>query len=455
MSSLDIAPARPAPAEPLDAAPQADTAPDPLARHRAVRAATEALVADLHPEDLVIQSMPDASPAKWHLAHTTWFFERFILQTHQPDYQPVHPAYDYLFNSYYNTVGPQHCRPRRGLLSRPTVAEVLDYRKQVDDRIEHLWQHAGPTTRDTLTPLLTLGAHHEQQHQELLVTDLKHAFSTNPLLPPYHPTRPTPQSSLDNHHSSVNDAWWSFDAGLTDLGLTPDTPTFHFDNETPKHTVYLQPYRLAKQLVTNAEYADFIADGGYQRPELWLSLGYATIQDQEWTHPLYWYQDPDQQDAGWMQYTLHGPRPIDPSEPVSHLSYFEADAYARWAGQRLPTEAEWEHAAMQRLDGQPEPHAHFADDHDFHPRSTSDIPHPTSDMLFGSLWQWTASPYTPYPGYKPLPGALGEYNGKFMCNQFVLRGGSVATPRDHIRPTYRNFFPPDARWQFTGLRLAD
>ncbi|MEM1213087.1 MAG: ergothioneine biosynthesis protein EgtB [Planctomycetota bacterium] len=453
MLPLDLATPPTPPTAASGPAPHPDpssTTPDPLARHRAVRAATEALVAHLHPEDLVIQSMPDASPAKWHLAHTTWFFERFILQDHHPHptaYTPINPAYDYLFNSYYNTVGPQHCRPRRGLISRPTVAEVLDYRKQVDDRLQSLWETADPATREGLAPLFEIGAHHEQQHQELLVTDLKHAFSTNPLLPAYHNTLPTRSPRTESVGRAAAD-WWSFDAGLTDLGLPPDTPTFHFDNETPKHPVYLQPFRLAKRLVTNAEYAAFIADDGYQRSELWLSLGYATVEDQNWTHPLYWYQNPDRPKAGWMQYTMHGPRPVDPDEPVCHLSYFEADAYARWAGHRLPTEAEWEHAAMHLLGGQPEPHAHFADTPDFHPQ-------PQADSLFGSLWQWTASPYTPYPGYQPLPGALGEYNGKFMCNQFVLRGGSVATPRDHIRPTYRNFFAPDARWQFTGLRLAD
>ncbi len=414
-------------------------------RFALVRGFTEQLCEPLETEDFVVQSMPDVSPTKWHLAHTTWFFERFILTDHYRrvvgrEYTPVHSAYDYLFNSYYNTIGPQHCRPRRGLLSRPTVSEVLDYRHEVNDRLLGLLDAADDAQLARLTSLVTLGCHHEQQHQELLVTDLKHVFSSNPMLPAY---RSSSNNAADAHDALQPNGRTTFEGGLQEMGLAAEGSAFHFDNETPRHRVWVEPFALDRRLVTNAEFAEFIADHGYARPELWLSLGYATVQAQGWKAPLYWFRaEGASRDEAWQQYTMHGPEVVNADEPVSHLSYFEADAYARWAGARLPTEAQWELAARdQPVAG------HFADQLDFHARSAN-------AGCFGTVWEWTASPYQPYPGYVPLPGALGEYNGKFMCNQYVLRGGSVATHSTHFRLPYRNFFGPDARWQFTGLRLA-
>jgi ergothioneine biosynthesis protein EgtB len=415
-------------------------------RFRLVRAATLALSEPLSPEDYVVQSMPDASPAKWHLAHTTWFFEEFVLQRAVPGYKFHDEQFRFLFNSYYNTVGPMHSRPQRGLLSRPTVEQVLAYRARIDERMHALLQ------RDDLSPeilsVITLGLNHEQQHQELLLTDLKHLFSCNPLLPAYvrdgatHPAKQVTQPL----RSSPALSFKSFDGGLIEIGHAGNG--FSFDNELPRHRTYTQPFRLANRAVTNSEYLEFIRAGGYENPVHWLSDGWATIQSEGWRRPIYWSPSLD------AEFTLTGLRELDPGSPVCHLSYYEADAFAHWAGARLPTEAEWELAA----NGAPL-RGNFVENRRWHPEPpASDAAagrseHPLLQM-FGDVWEWTQSAYAPYPGFTPAKGALGEYNGKFMVNQLVLRGGSCATPASHIRASYRNFFNPAARWQFTGLRLA-
>jgi len=411
----------------------------PARRYEQTRAATEALAAPLEPEDTVVQSMPDASPIKWHLAHTTWFFERFVLRAFDDAYRSPNDTYDYLFNSYYNAVGPQHCRARRGVVSRPTLDEVFGYRRHVDDRVRRLIARDPHDQR--LRSTMEIGLQHEKQHQELIVTDIKHALSSNPLLPaPYASDEREPDG-----RPLPRPPWIAHDETVARVGTDDPTPP-RFDNETPAHRVFLEPFEIASRPVTNAEYLAFIEDGGYRRPELWLSLGWSTVERDRWACPMYWFRD----DAGrWRQYTMHrGVTALREDEPVCHLSYFEADAYARWAGARLPTEAEWEHAASALpLDGV------IAEERRFHPAPLDHKEnHPT--RFFGDLWEWTSSSYGPYPGYQPPDGALGEYNGKFMCNQYVLRGGSCATPREQARLTYRNFFPPDARWQFSGLRLA-
>jgi ergothioneine biosynthesis protein EgtB len=418
-----------------------------LARYIEVRRFTESLCDGLATEDYVVQSMPDVSPTKWHLAHTSWFFETFVLRPNLADYRTINETYAYLFNSYYVHAGERHCRAQRGYISRPTVAEVFAYRAHVDEAMERLLATADDGAFAAFEPVLTLGLHHEQQHQELMLTDIKHVFSVNPLRPAYRAGQPVPSAPAPPVR------WVAFEGGLTWIGH--DGSGFSFDNEMPRHQVFVQPFALADRLVTNGEYLEFMEDGGYRRPELWLSMGWATVEANGWTEPFYW----ERRDGEWWTYTLNGMKRIDPAEPVCHLSYFEADAYARWAGARLPTEAEWEHAAAGvSIAG------NLADGI-FHPRPLSSYPgarlpdatDPTSPrlhQLYGDVWEWTRSQYSPYPGFKPAEGALGEYNGKFMCNQFVLRGGSCATSRSHIRPTYRNFFPPDATWQFTGLRLA-
>jgi len=406
--------------------------PTLLARFAVVRGASRQLAQNLSAEDAALQSMPDASPAKWHLAHTTWFFEQFVLGM-ASDYVPVHPHWDYLFNSYYQSVGPMHARPQRGLLSRPGLAEVLAYRDEVDARVARLL--AGDVEAET-ERRITLGLHHEQQHQELLLTDIKHLFSLNPLEPAFQKvltppaTAPAPLQFIDGPD------------GVHAVGHSGDG--FAFDCETPRHDTLLHRHALANRPVTNAEYRAFIDDGGYRNPLLWLSAGWATVQERGWTRPLYWSEDLE------TAFTLAGRQPLDPNAPVCHISYFEADAYARWAGVRLPTEAEWEVAVAGRdVTGQ------FADSGVFHPQADPGGSGGTGfRQLFGSVWEWTASPFQPYPGYAPLPGALGEYNGKFMCGQFVLRGGSCATPEGHVRASYRNFFMPPDRWQFSGLRLG-
>lgn len=402
------------------------------ARFTAIRQFTEELCAPLQTEDYVVQSMPDVSPTKWHLAHTSWFFETFLLKPYLPTYREFDPHFSYLFNSYYNAVGDRHCRQNRGLLSRPTVQDVYAYRAHVDRGMHDLLQKA----HADLMPVLEIGLHHEQQHQELMITDIKHVFWVNPLRPAYVPM----PASTDSEPPQAT--WVSVDGGLYDIGH--QGIAFAFDNEGPRHRTYVATFKLASRLITNREFKDFINDGGYRRPELWLSAGWATVQAEQWSAPLYWIENQGQ----WQNHTLSGLRPVFDHEPVCHVSFFEADAYARWADARLPTEAEWE-IASSNLNPSEGP---FVESKAFHPppvKSAGGL-----QQMFGVVWQWTASPYSAYPGYRPAPGALGEYNGKFMCNQFVLRGGSVATSRTHIRRTYRNFFPPDVRWQFSGIRLA-
>jgi len=405
-------------------------------RYDAVRDLTEALCRPLVVEDYVVQSMPDVSPTKWHLAHTSWFFETFLLKPHLAAYREFNPHFGYLFNSYYNTIGDRHCRQNRGQLSRPTVEEVYAYRRHVDAHMRQLLASAGEELRGTLAPLLDIGLHHEQQHQELMLTDIKHVFWVNPMRPAY-------QKQSPKRSRNVRSATWiAFDAGLREIGYNGNG--FAFDNESPRHSEYVGAFELASRLVTNGEYKQFIADGGYRRAEHWLSAGWATVNAEQWQAPLYWIE----QDGEWLNHTLAGLRPVADDEPVCHVSLFEADAFARWTGARLPTEAEWEFASesIEPTEGA------FVESGAFHPTVAAD--HAGLQQMFGDVWQWTGTAYLAYPGYRPPAGALGEYNGKFMCNQFVLRGGSVATSRTHIRRTYRNFFPPDARWQFTGFRLA-
>ena len=396
-----------------------------------VRRETEALCAPLSTEDYVVQSMPDASPTKWHLAHTTWFFESFILEPHSPDYEPFNPQFGYLFNSYYNSVGQMHLRPHRGLLTRPTVEDVYAYRDYVNVNVA---KRLDDTDDPGLEFLVKLGCHHEQQHQELILTDIKHVLFQNPLLPAY---ADLPQPAR------IITALPSFEKGATGIRQIGHVgEEFAFDNETPRHDVLLYPHAVANRSVTNGEFRDFIADGGYANAMLWLSDGWTTVRNEDWQRPLYWLEDLSR------EFTLGGVREIDPNAPVCHLSYFEADAFARWAGARLPTEAEWECAAAdQAIAG------NFVESGYMHPVSSPESGNGYC-QLFGDVWEWTQSAYAAYPGFEPLGGSLGEYNGKFMCGQFVLRGGSCATPVSHVRPTYRNFFYPHQRWQFSGLRLA-
>ncbi|GAB5518329.1 MAG: ergothioneine biosynthesis protein EgtB [Rhodothermales bacterium] len=411
----------------------------PLAsRFQRVRSFTEHLCEPLETEDFVVQSMPDVSPTKWHLAHTTWFFETFILSVYDRDYIPYHPGYAFLFNSYYLQAGERHCRAQRGYISRPTVREVFAYRAHLDDAMLDFLARADEDTLRTIAPLIEIGLHHEQQHQELLVTDIKHVLSVNPLRPSYQTVQPEPHAGVPPV------SWIAFDEGLYEIGHAGEG--FAYDNETPRHRVFLEDFELANRLVTNGDFMAFIEDGGYQRGPLWLSAGWATVQAEEWTEPFYW----ERKDGQWVHYTLGGERVVNPDEPLTHISYFEADAFARWADARLPTEAEWEVAAQSvARDG------HFVESGRLHPKPLAPDADPRRlHQMYGDVWEWTRSQYEAYPGYRPAPGALGEYNGKFMCNQFVLRGGSCATSETHIRASYRNFFPPDATWQFTGLRLA-
>jgi ergothioneine biosynthesis protein EgtB len=402
---------------------------------RAVRRASEALAAPLTPEDQVVQSMPDVSPTKWHLAHTSWFFETFLLAPHLAGYEVFDERYGYLFNSYYEAVGPRHPRPQRGLLSRPTVREIADYRDHVTAAMARLIAQAGRRDWAGIEPLLTLGLHHEQQHQELILMDIKHVFSTNPLLPAYRKARPA------GRRDAPPLEWLDFPGGLREIGH--DGNGFAFDNEGPRHKTWVEPFRLAARLVTCGEYLAFVEDGGYRRPELWLSDGWATVQAQGWTAPLYWSEDAD----GRHVFTLSGLKRLDLAEPVCHVGHYEADAFATWAGKRLPTEAEWEVAAAGiPLAG------NLAGSGLCHPAPASGG---GLRQMIGDVWEWTRSAYAPYPGFRAARGAIGEYNGKFMSGQMVLRGGCAATPEDHIRTTYRNFFPPASRWCFSGIRLAE
>ena len=388
------------------------TAPELLRHFIAVRAQSDRLAAGLSAEDQALQSMPDASPAKWHLAHTTWFFEHFVLCASLPDYTVFDPDFGFLFNSYYEAVGPRQARGARGMITRPDAARVRDYRAHVDRAMRDLLTNASPEVTD----LVVLGLNHEQQHQELLITDITHAFSQNPLLPAAIPGWRLP---VDDRDDALED-WEQFDGGLVEIGHRGKN--FHFDNETPRHKVWLEPYALARSVVRCGMMRDFIADGGYQTPSLWMADGWALVQEAGWRAPLYWRQV----DGEWRGFGPGGEALIDPWAPLVHISWYEADALARWAGARLPSEAEWEAASGD----------------------------PRLNAMVGSVWQWTESAYRPYPGFRPPAGAIGEYNGKFMINQMVLRGGSAATPAGHERASYRNFFHPDKRWQFSGLRLA-
>lgn len=432
-----------------DVVPRGMSRAEQLRRHfHDVRKFTNALCTGLEPEDYVVQSMPDVSPTKWHLAHTTWFFETFLLKKFLRGYRAEVPEYAYLFNSYYNAAGDMHRRDLRGLISRPTVKEAQRYRASIDSHVDDLLSDADEKLLDDVEPILVLGIHHEQQHQELLVTDIKHVFAQNPLYPIFRGRdgalrRPNPAARRP--YQSVQ-----FDEQIVDIGHAGRG--FAYDNEGPQHQALIPAFAIASRPVTNGEYIAFIEDKGYRRPEFWLSLGWMTINEQRWQAPLYW----SKRDGSWWHFTLSGFRPVDESEPVTHVSYFEADAYANWAGARLPTEFEWERAALDcPIEG------NFVETENFHPtavESAVSVDRPAQDQglqqMFGDVWEWTRSAYSPYPGYRAVPGALGEYNGKFMCNQYVLRGGSCATSRTHIRRTYRNFFQPEKRWQFTGVRLA-
>jgi ergothioneine biosynthesis protein EgtB len=395
-------------------APLADPRKKWIAAFRAVRTETERRAAPLRPEDQVVQSMPDASPTKWHRAHTTWFLEQFLLIPHLPGYRVFDEQFAYLFNSYYVAAGPRHGRPCRGMVTRPDTVCVAAFRASVDEAVERVVAGADDARLTEVLRILEIGLHHEQQHQELILTDILHAFAQNPIAPVYDADWQPPLLQSGRGFADLP-------GGLHSIGFEGEG--YRFDNEGPQHEVFLQPARIARGLVTNAQWLDFMADGGYAAPSLWLSDGWATVEAEGWNAPGYWRK----RDGGWFSLTLGGLKPVDPSAPVMHVSYYEADAFARWSGKDLPTEAEWEVAARLGL----------------------------IDNAFGIVWQWTRSAYSPYPGYRAAAGALGEYNGKFMINQMVLRGSSHVTPKGHARVSYRNFFYPPARWQFSGLRLAD
>lgn len=406
--------------------------------YRRVRGWTNTIIEPLEIEDMVVQTTTECSPTKWQLGHTTWFFETFVLSS-VVGYTPFHERYGFLFNSYYNSVGDRVARPIRGLMSRPTVNDVLDYRDHVDRAIERAIESGSEAWWSAIEPVLELGIHHEQQHQELMITDVKTVLALNPLMPVYR------ERSIAKGTSSQL-TWREFDEGLVEIGH--NGRGFSFDNEGPRHKVCLERFALANRVVTNGEYLDFMQDGGYAEPRHWLSDGWAKVLDEQWQAPRYWQQV----DGEWWMMTLQGLRRVEPNEPVTHVSHFEADAYASWAGARLPTEFEWEHAASSLADNAIND-GNFLESMSFHPVAASRATSGLSQM-YGDVWEWTRSAYLPYPGFQVAEGALGEYNGKFMSNQMVLRGGSCATPRDHIRSTYRNFFPPESRWQFSGIRLA-
>ncbi len=419
--------------------PTPEWTPDALIRQfDHVRGYTEQLAEPLSPEDQTVQSMPDVSPTKWHRAHVTWFFETFVLAETEPGFAPYQDEYWYLFNSYYESVGPRYSRPDRGLISRPGAHEVGQYRSNVNDRLRDVVAGLDSGSLDKITPVIELGFHHEQQHQELLLMDIKHVLSVNPKQPTY-AGRPSERGEPDAL------GWVDVEGGLVEIGHAGEG--FRFDNEEPRHRVWLEPYRLADRLVTNGEWSEFMADDGYDRHEFWLSDGWAKVKSGQWRSPFYW----NEIDGMWFEHTLHGTLPVNPALPVSHVSFYEAEAYASWAGKRLPSEAEWEHA----VDSDSQPVAgNLADSQTFHPR----VAGPKTGRLrqmYGDCWEWTSSAYHAYPGFRPPAGAIGEYNGKFMSNQMVLRGGCALTPNDHARSTYRNFFPHTARWALSGVRLAD
>ena len=407
-------------------------------RYHDVRATSERLCEPLEVEDYVVQSMADTSPTKWHLAHVSWFFETLVLKPHLPGYQPIDDRYAFLFNSYYNRLGKQFSRRDRGLVTRPTVAEVHQYRRHVDESMEALFERGSSTVIELPEVIIDIGLHHEQQHQELIVTDIKHLLSRNPLHPEYRQMRRREDGKVG---SGVGEqSWIGVAEGVYEIG-SDYGDGFVYDNETPRHKAYLHDFELANRLITNGEFKEFMGDGGYEGPEFWLSSGWATIRERGWSAPLYW----EKHDGEWYYFTLSGFRKVDDDEPVCHVSLYEADAYASWAGARLPTEAEWEVvAAHQSIEG------NFLEGGFFHPIPTSQTP----SQCFGDVWEWTSSAYTAYPGYKRPDGALGEYNAKFMSGQNVLRGGSCTTPQTHIRASYRNFFYAPDRWQFSGIRLA-
>ena len=414
------------------------------ARFDEVRAHTERLAAPLSPEDQTVQSMPDVSPTKWHRAHVTWFFETFVLADHESDFAPFQDRYWFLFNSYYESLGPRYARPDRGLVTRPGAHDVGVYRDNVDARVRDLVTTLDEGSLDKLAPTIELGFHHEQQHQELLLMDIKHVLSRNPLEPVY---AGRPREHCEPDAMTFVDV----EGGLVEVGHEGDG--FSFDNELPRHRQWLEPYRVADRLVTNGEWLEFMRDGGYERPELWLSDGIARVRADGWRAPLYWVEH----DGTWLEHTLHGTWPVNPGLPVAHVSFYEAEAFATWAGKRLPTEAEWEHAVV--ADGQADAArspGNLADVDHFHPGPAPSAggPHRLR-QVHGDCWEWTSSAYHPYPGFHPPAGAIGEYNGKFMSNQMVLRGGCVLTPPGHARATYRNFFPHGARWALSGVRLAD
>ena len=407
-----------------------------LDQYQRVRQFSDIIAAPLETEDFVIQTMPDVSPTKWHLAHTTWFFEQFVLKAAAPDYKVFHPEFCYLFNSYYNAIGERHPRAHRGVLSRPTVSEIFEYRRYVDEQLSKLLTCAVSAEIDTI---LEIGIHHEQQHQELMLTDIKHVLSCNPLRPAY---RVDLNEFKDSKEQDLT--WSRFDGGIKSIGHNAEQ--FHFDNELPRHEILVRDFEFSNRLITNREYLNFIDDGGYSNPALWLSEGWDAVRGENWQAPLYW----EQIDGDWHEFTLGGMRPICLDSPVTHISFFEADAFARWHGSRLPLESEWETVAIE-IDDSP---GNFADRDYLHPIPVENDANLTPQQVFGDVWEWTASPYVAYPGYQPPEGAVGEYNGKFMSSQWVLRGGSCVTSESHIRPTYRNFFHPDKRWQFSGIRLA-
>jgi ergothioneine biosynthesis protein EgtB len=403
--------------------------------YQTVREASRRLGAPLSDADAAVQSMPDASPAKWHLAHTTWFFERMVLEQNLPGYRAFDPQFNFLFNSYYESIGARQPRPRRGMITRPSLEAVHAYRDHVDRAMASLMQDDLPPAA---AELIELGCHHEQQHQELLLTDILHLFAQNPVRPAYKDPGPIAVDETD----SSPPGYRAFDGGVVMIGH--DGAGFAFDCEGPRHRALIEPYELADRLVTNAEWMEFIADGGYRTALLWLSAGWATVQSEGWAAPLYWEQ---REDSYWSM-TLRGAQPVDPAAPVAHVSYFEADAFATWAGRRLPTEFEWEHAAR----GEPS-NGNFVDSGRLRP-APAQARAAGLRQIYGDVWEWTRSAFSPYPRFRPAKGAVGEYNGKFMSGQFVLRGGSCVTPANHMRSSYRNFFPPDARWQYSGLRLA-
>ncbi len=405
--------------------------------YNAVRKQTERICRPLETEDYVVQSMPDVSPTRWHLAHTSWFFETFVLKVVDPNYTSIDPHFDFLFNSYYNLIGERWARPERGLLTRPTVKEIYAYRVFVDREIANMLKRITSEQFETIAPVITIGLNHEQQHQELILTDIKNVLALNPLHPVYH------ERGIGKVATIPAVQWKQFDEGLYEVGF--NGAGFSFDNEAPRHRVYLNDFAIANRLVTAGEYLAFIESGGYSRPEIWLSDGWNEVQTNGWNAPLYWTKHSDE---SWWQMTLNGYREVQSDEPVTHVSYYEAEAYAAWSGARLPREEEWEIASANLpIDGS------FVESENFHPVSSS-MEANNLCQIYGEVWQWTASNYLPYPGFKAPEGALGEYNGKFMSNQMVLRGASCVTPRSHARPTYRNFFPPVARWQFSGIRLA-